>query len=141
MAWKPKTLRDALDNEPDFEGPRAYQRQPHSPIRYRCDCGGLQHAEHLIDLRGVPEIDQDWACDACRSSWRRERRVFDGSSTIIRGRDRSRKESAADWTRRFLGLLGAPDNHIAAVQAAPITELSENGKPIIIPKRRSSLNE
>lgn len=72
--------------------------------KVRCDCGQIVHQWVLVDVRSIPGISQDWACDGCRSHMQRHKhQISDQAPT-------SRKE----WLTHFLGALGAPEEAIEA---------------------------
>ena len=93
-----KTLADFLQTD-SSPLPEKQKKGYIAPV-YQCpSCNVYKFAALIIDVRALP-IAEDWACDACVSSWKRAGRIIDGQST--------KPEDRRDWMFRWAMAHGAP---------------------------------
>lgn len=102
MTWTPPSmlsrLSDAflgLDDPHAGEGPPlASIEGPNGKTWTRCpNCSRRVPLSVMVDLRGIAEIEEQWACDGCWSQWVREGREIGGEPLT---------------KRRWCEIVGAP---------------------------------
>lgn len=122
--WSPRNMRDhILDDLPlPAAAGLGRRRKPvdenGDPLpdngrltKVKCPtCGVKRHDFQIVDCSSLP-IAEDWACDACWTSWMREGRNVTGHPQP--------PQSQAEWSRRWVVAHGAPqeiiDRHAARV--------------------------
>jgi len=104
IVWAAPTLLDALNKGEEFDFQTKQPVAGSEKKKYRCVCGSFKWPQLLIDIRGLPHITQDFACDGCWSDWKRNGIDIDGDGDI----DKKDVQRFKKWRKRWMKALGAP---------------------------------
>lgn len=80
--------------------------------RVQCDCGKRVWPFVLIEVKQFDNVNQDWACDGCWTTWRRTRKPMYNGDNPEELWDANHEKSRKAWDEQWLKGHKAPQDII-----------------------------